>query len=195
MSLSLSNLKAPAGKANRKRKRIGRGNAAGKGTYAGRGLKGQRSRSGGKGGLKIKALRKRLQSVPKLRGFNSPHKKADTVNVGELDQVFSADTIISPRILLKHGLVSNVRHKVKILGEGTVSKAFIIRKCAVSASAKAKIEKAGGTVEVAEKVKGKKKAAPKKAVKKAKPKAKLDVKKEKVKPETKTKENKEDKKE
>ena len=167
MSLSLSNLKSPSGKANRKRKRIGRGNAAGKGTYAGRGLKGQRSRSGGKGGLKIKALRKRLQSVPKLRGFNSPHKKADTVNVGELDRVFSADTIISPRILLKHGLVSNVRHKVKILGEGSVSKAFIIRKCSLSVSAKAKIEKAGGTVEVVEKVKGKK-TKPKAEVKKVK---------------------------
>ena len=181
MSLSLSNLQAPTAKANKKKKRIGRGNAAGKGTYAGRGLKGQRSRSGGKGGLKIKALRKRLQSVPKLRGFNSPHKKADTVNVGQLDKAFSADTIISPRILLKRGLVSNVRYKVKILGEGSISKALIIRKCSLSASAKAKIEKAGGTVEVAEKAKGKKKT-----VKKAKPEAKVEeakpeAKKEKVK--------------
>lgn len=147
MSLTLHNLQAPKGTANKKKRRVGRGNSSGSGTYSNRGLKGQRSRSGGKSGLKVRALRARLQSVPKLKGFKSIHKKAKTVNVGDLERNFDADAIISPKALIRKGLIDTPRFGVKLLGQGKVSKAFTIRKCEVSASAREKIEKAGGKIE------------------------------------------------
>ena len=88
MALTLSNLK-PAKGSNKRKRRIGRGNASGRGTYSGRGLKGQRSRSGGKGGLKVMGMKARLQKVPKLRGFKSPHPKAEVVNLADLEKYFA----------------------------------------------------------------------------------------------------------
>lgn len=147
MSLSLDNLKAPKGLANKKKKRIGRGNASGDGTYAGRGMKGQRSRSGGRGGLKVKALRTRLQSVPKLRGFKSLQKKSAVINLGELDAKFEANAIVSAKSLMKKELIDSPRWGVKILGDGELTKALTFKGVSVSKSAKEKIEKAGGKIE------------------------------------------------
>lgn len=147
MVLSLNNLKSPKGKANRKSRRIGRGNSSGSGTYSGKGLKGQRARSGGSSGLRVRALRARFMSVPKLRGFKSLETKDAVVNVGELENAFDADAVVSPKSIMKKGLIDTPRFGVKILGEGELSKALIIRKCSVSKSAKIKIEKAGGKIE------------------------------------------------
>lgn len=147
MALSLNNLQAPKGAANKKKKRIGRGNASGTGTYAGRGLKGQRSRSGGRGGLKVKALRTRLQSVPKLRGFKSLKKKEAVVNLSQLETAFEAQAIVSPKSLVKKQLIDTPRWGVKILGDGELSKSLTFKKVSVSQSAKEKIEKAGGKIE------------------------------------------------
>ncbi|PIY78798.1 MAG: 50S ribosomal protein L15, partial [Parcubacteria group bacterium CG_4_10_14_0_8_um_filter_35_7] len=85
MSLSLHNLKS---RKRKKRKRVGRGNASGHGTYSGRGLKGQKSRSGGKKGLKLKGFKVIIQNIPKTRGFKSIHPKMEIVNTGDLEKKF-----------------------------------------------------------------------------------------------------------
>lgn len=148
MSLSLDNLQAAKKKT---RRRVGRGNSSGAGTYSGRGMKGQRSRSGGKGGLKIKGMRQRLLSIPKLRGFKSQQKKVAVVNIGQLEEAFPDKAVIRPKFLTRKGLIVSPRYGVKILGEGKVSKAFTIQKCSVSKQAKEKIEAAGGTIQQIEK--------------------------------------------
>lgn len=114
-----------------KRKRLGRGNATGTGTYAGRGLKGQRSRSGGKGGLKLKGLKATFKSIPKVKGFTSGHVAPEVVNVSELDKTYDAD-----------GIVRVVRSKV--LGHGELTKKLTVYAGGFTASAKTKIEKQGG---------------------------------------------------
>lgn len=143
MSLSLHNLQSP----NKKiRKRIGRGNGSGTGTYAGKGLKGQRSRSG-VSGLKLKGLRARLMSIPKLRGFSSDQEKKAVVNLKDLENKFESGATISPKVLKKKGLIKTPRYGVKILGDGQISKSFVVTGCKVSAKAKEQIENAGGRIE------------------------------------------------
>ena len=144
--LSLHNLAAPAKTANKSRKRIGRGNGSGHGTYSGKGVKGQKARSG-VSGLKLKGMRKRLLSIPKLRGFKSEYQAAATVNVGQFDNHFDDNAIISPKSLFRKNLILTPRFGVKILGEGETKKAFIVKKCSVSVQAKEKIEKAGGKID------------------------------------------------
>lgn len=147
MVLHLGQLKAAVGSA-RSKKRVGRGNASGHGSYSTRGLKGQRARSGSRKGLKLKGLKARLQTVPKLRGFHSPYPKAAVVNVASLQALFSDGAEVTPAALVKVGLVDRTAVTVKILGQGALSRKLIVRGCNVSASAKAQIEAAGGTVKV-----------------------------------------------
>ncbi len=142
--ITLHNLKPGKG-AKKSRKRIGRGWAS-KGKYSGRGRKGQRSRSGGKAGLKKKGLRLIMLNIPKKRGFKSPHPKAEVVNVSELAKSFKDGAEVNPRVLKEKGLVSTVRNGVKILGNGEIKTKLTIKECKVSASAKEKIEKAGGSI-------------------------------------------------
>lgn len=145
MPLTLYNLKPSSG-AIKRRKRVGRGNASGHGTYSGRGQKGQRARSGGRKGLKLKGMRRRLLQIPKKRGFRSLYPKLAVVNVGALENKFPAGAEIAPAILKQRGLIEKDKIRVKILGDGALTKNFIIKHCAVSKSAKEKIEKAGGKV-------------------------------------------------
>lgn len=144
--LQLHNLQGPKGDANRKRRRLGRGNASGSGTYAGRGLKGQRSRSG-VSGLKLKGIRRRILSIPKLRGFTSLSEKQAVVNLSDLEKAFQAGGIVSPKTLKKKGLIMTPRFGVKVLSEGSLTKALTFRNVKASAKAKEKIEKAGGKFE------------------------------------------------
>jgi len=143
--LTLQNIK-PAKGATKKRKRIGRGWGSGKGKYSGRGRKGQRSRSGGKSGLKKKGLRTVMLNIPKKRGFTSLQPKAEVVNVGVLADKFSDGTEITPKVLKEKGLISTVKNGVKILGNGKIEIKVTVKNCKVSATAKTKIEKAGGNV-------------------------------------------------
>lgn len=143
MSLSLHTLK-PSPHSKKDRKYIGRGLGS-KGTYSGRGVKGQGARSG-VSGLKLKGMRKIILSTPKLRGFQSKNAKAQVVNVGDLDKVFADSAKISPKQLCSKGLIANTSTPVKILGNGTVTNKFILQGCLVSGVAKEKIEKAGGSV-------------------------------------------------
>lgn len=128
--LNLSNIKAPKRKA---KKRVGRGNASGTGTYSGRGQKGQRSRSGGKGGLKLKGLKETFRSVPKLKGFNSPNQKLEVLNLADLETKYKA----GEKVELKG---------YKILGQGEIKKKLEITASAFSKSAEKAIIKAGGKI-------------------------------------------------
>lgn len=126
-------------------KRVGRGNASGKGTTAGRGTKGQKARTGGRKGLKRWSLRRLIMSMPKKRGFKSLYPKDVVLNLHAL-QVFPDNTIITLALLRKKNLIDSAKIQVKILGEGA-AKRWTVKGVKVSAQAKEKIEKAGGKVE------------------------------------------------
>ena len=145
MSITLSNLK-PAQGSRTSSKRIGRGAGSGHGTTAGKGTKGQLARSGGRNGLKRLGLKRIMQRVPKHRGFTSIHPKAYVVNVGVLEINFQAGAVVSPKKLAELDIIQNESKGVKILGDGTLTKALVIEGCLVSSSARVKIEKAGGKV-------------------------------------------------
>lgn len=145
MTLSLHTIK-PADGSKKKKKRVGRGNASGHGTYSTRGLKGQRSRSGGKGGLKYMGMKRMLLSSPKKRGFKSIHPKPEVLNIKDLDNKFDNNAKITLKTLREIGLVSKINKGVKILGKGETKKKFFVSECSVSASAKKKIEDAGGEI-------------------------------------------------
>jgi large subunit ribosomal protein L15 len=151
--LNLSNLK-PA-QAREDRKRLGRGLGSGKGRYSGRGIKGQKSRAGSakmrigfEGGQMPIYMR-----VPKQRGSTSadampigPFRTySQPVNVAALDR-FEPGTEVTPELLKQSGLIRTIRKDVKILGNGDLSTKLTVAAHAVSASARAKIEAAGGTV-------------------------------------------------
>jgi len=137
---------APAPGSRKSRTRVGRGIASGQGKTAGRGTKGQLARTG-KGRLKLKRLGMRHQvlQTPKLRGFRSAYPKAAIVTLGQLSKKFSAGGEITPKLLVRAGLVQ-VGAKVKILSGGELSRKFMIKGCSVSAAAKKIIRTAGGTV-------------------------------------------------
>ncbi len=117
MTLSLHNLKVSKG-ATKKRKRVGRGNSSGHGTYSTRGLKGQRSRSGGKSGLKRLGLKQVILATPKKRGFTSNRPKNQAVNLSDLNDKFKDGDLVNPQALLKAGLIKDMTAPVKILGTG-----------------------------------------------------------------------------
>lgn len=127
------------------KKRVGRGGK--RGTYSGHGGKGQSARAGRNFQPIIREVLKRY---PKLRGYkNNPAVKPATVNVKTLEALFSDGDAVNPRVLARKGIVSRVSGKcpqVKILGVGDITKKIVVCECEISASAKEKIEKAGGTV-------------------------------------------------
>jgi large subunit ribosomal protein L15 len=136
----------PAKGATKKRKRIGRGNASGHGTYSGRGLKGQKSRSGGKSGLKRKGMKQMLLQTPKLRGFKSGKPKNQVANLTDLNYAFKDGALVNPQSLLKAGLIDNASAPIKILGNGELKiKKLRFSNVKVSESVKTQIEKTGGT--------------------------------------------------
>jgi len=128
------------------KKRIGRGGH--KGTYSGKGMKGQTSRAGRK---MVPIIREIIKRYPKLKGYRReamPDFSA-IINLNVLDKKLKDGEIINPENLIKKGLVSMIKGKmpqVKILGNGKISKKIIVEKCKVSESAKNAIEKAGGTI-------------------------------------------------
>ena len=117
MTLNLHTIK-PATGSVKKRKRVGRGNASGHGTYSCRGLKGQRSRSGGKSGLKKMGMKTILKNIPKKRGFKSKRPKNQVVNLFDLNEHFKDGDAVSPQSLFKAGLIDTIKEPVKILNNG-----------------------------------------------------------------------------
>jgi large subunit ribosomal protein L15 len=140
-------LRPPAG-SRRKRKRVGRGNASGHGTYSGRGLKGQKARSGG--GVRIGFEGGQLPLVRRMarkRGFTNIFRvEYAPVNVSRLAR-FPAGSEVTPAVLLQAGVVKNRSRPVKILGSGGLNVALTVRAHKFSASARKRIEDAGGVAE------------------------------------------------
>jgi large subunit ribosomal protein L15 len=157
------NLHAPAG-ANKRKRIVGRGQGSGLGTTSGKGNKGQKARSGGKTYAGFEGGQMPLYRRLAHRGFsNYPFRKeVQTVNLGQIEKAFAASDTVNTAALLKKGLVKDTT-PVKILGNGELTKKLSFRVAAVSASAKEKIEKAGGDVSLSAPKKGAakgKKAAP-----------------------------------
>jgi len=148
--MKLHELQPPLG-AKHARKRVGRGDGSGHGSFSGRGCKGQKARAGkpvrlGFEGGQLPLFRR----LPKKRGFpNTVFRIAyDVVNLAVLE-MFDAGVEITPEILFGMGIIKGDK-PVKILGDGEVTKAFMVSADGFSASAKAKIEAAGGTATVLE---------------------------------------------
>ena len=142
-------LHAPEG-ANKKKRIVGRGSSSGRGTTAGRGNKGQQSRSGGKVYVGFEGGQMpMMRRIPK-RGFNNARfaKVYQIVNVEDIASRFEAGTTVGFEELHAVRLVQKDRLPIKILANGEIDKALTIRANAFSAGAKAKIEAAGGKVEV-----------------------------------------------
>lgn len=147
--MKLHDLRPNSG-ATHKRKRVGRGTGSGKGKTAGRGTKGQNSRSGGgvpatfEGGQL--ALVKRL---PKMRGFNNRFKVYYVpVNLDKMSERFESGAEVTPESLYANGLLGKLSDPVVLLGQGDVDKALQVKVHRVSKSAREKIEAAGGSVEL-----------------------------------------------
>ncbi len=136
-------------KQRKKKKRIGRGGK--RGTYSGRGMKGQRSRAGARFEPIIRGF---IKKYPKLRGYRSKtgyRTRIAAINLQDLEKNFEKSEKVSPEMLLKKKLVRKIKGKVpkvKILGKGDLTKSLEIENCRVSKQAKEKIEKAGGKVKI-----------------------------------------------
>ncbi|AYA99072.1 50S ribosomal protein L15 [Lachnoanaerobaculum umeaense] len=145
--MDLSNLQPALGSKHSDNFRRGRGHGSGNGKTAGKGHKGQKARSGatrpGFEGGQMPLYRR----IPK-RGFtNRNSKDIVAVNISVLDRLEDG-TLVTPDTLVAAGIIKNTRDGVKLLGNGSLTKKFNIKYIAVSESAKAKIEAAGGTCEV-----------------------------------------------
>ncbi|MFZ2958971.1 MAG: 50S ribosomal protein L15 [Candidatus Ozemobacteraceae bacterium] len=146
--MNLGNLKKAAGSTHR-RKRIGRGKGSGHGNQSTRGGKGQTGRSGKPHPyLGFEGGQMRLVRIMPKRGFVPPHRVEYTpVNLAAFD-IFEAKTVVTPEMMHEKGIVRSLTAPVKILARGEISKPLTIRAHRFSESAQAKIEKAGGKVEV-----------------------------------------------
>ncbi len=148
MGTTLHNLKGPKG-ATRNRKRIGRGPGSGTGEQSGKGVKGQKARTGHHGArLGFEGGQMPMQRRFPKKGFKNPFRQEIfAVNVGALEDRFDGGTV-DLGALQGAGMVPRSHRAVKILGEGDLTKKLTVKASAFSASAKEKIEKAGGTAEV-----------------------------------------------
>ena len=133
---------SPAPGSTKKAYRVGRGAGSGNGKTAGKGHKGQKARSGGGVRPGFEGGQMPLQRRIPKRGFNNI-----IVNVSDLEK-FDNDTVVTEELLVQTGLVKKALDGVKVLGNGELSKKLTVNVTAFSASAKEKIEKAGGKAEV-----------------------------------------------
>lgn len=146
MALSLNNLHPKAGSTHKK-KRVGRGPGSGLGKTAGRGHKGQKSRSGYASRPGFEGGQMPLQRRLPKRGFTNIFKKKWLeIGLAKLDENFNAGDEITPEILHERGLIKKAKHDLVILGSGEVSKALKISAHRFTKTAREKIEKAGGSV-------------------------------------------------
>ncbi len=146
MALGLNNIKAPEG-ATHKKKRVGRGPGSGLGKTSGRGNKGQKSRSGYSRKRGFEGGQMPLHRRLPKRGFTNIFKKIwAEVNVADLDRF---DAEVTPEVLVGAGLVRKSKQRgIVIMGEGEVTKALTIKAHRFTATAKQKIEAAGGKAEI-----------------------------------------------
>ena len=146
--MATPNSLSPVPGSRRKRKRVGCGNGSGSGTYCGRGVKGQKSRSGSKvrpgfegGQLPL------IKRLPRKRGFTNIFRtQYTTVNLDRLNS-FEADSEVTPEALLAAGIIKSLRYPVKVLAGGDIGHPLVVKANKFSVAARAKIEAAGGQVE------------------------------------------------
>ena len=143
--MRLDELKAPAG-ARRQKKRVGRGNGSGNGTYAGRGMKGQKARAGGgvrrgfEGG-QLPVIRR----LPSQRGFTNIFKKEfAVVNLDSIAAKLPEETDVTPELMKQARLIRGLGLPVKVLGRGELDRAVTVLAHKFSDEARRKIEAAGG---------------------------------------------------
>lgn len=143
---NLSNLRPTPG-SRRKRKRVGRGDGSGHGTYSGRGIKGQKARSGHSRRAGFEGGQTPLwRRIPK-RGFVNVHRREYAyVNLDELMVKFDDGDEVTPEVVLEIGMVDKLQAGLKVLGRGDCDKALTVRAHKVSKSAREKLEAAGGRV-------------------------------------------------
>jgi len=131
-------------KTQKPKRRVGRGGK--KGTYSGRGVKGQKSRSGAKINPIFEGGRSTLiEHLPKMRGFKSIFPKNQIVSLEKISRFFEDGGIVNSQTLREKRLIRKIKVPVKILGSGEITKKITFEKCLVSKSAREKIEKAGGS--------------------------------------------------
>jgi len=147
--MKLHQLKSTTGSTHRKR-RVGRGIGSGRGTFCGRGGKGQTARAGGNRRIGFEGGQTPLtRRLPKLGGFKNINRVPfQVVNLSDLEKEFDNSAEVSASSLKLAGLIRSDKNPVKILGVGELSKKLIIKVESISASAKEKIEKAGGKIEI-----------------------------------------------
>ena len=144
------NISSPPG-ARRARKRVGRGNGSGHGTYSGRGCKGQKSRAGhsmrpGFEGGQLPLIKR----LPRQRGFTNIFRtEYSTVNIGQLS-TFEPGSEVTPEKLVAARVVKSLKYPIKVLADGEINHPLTVKANKFSASARAKIEAAGGTAEEVE---------------------------------------------
>ena len=141
------NLIAPDG-ANKKKRIVGRGSSSGRGSTAGKGNKGQQSRSGGKVYVGFEGGQMPLYRRIARRGFSNYWFKKEfaIVNLRDLEERFSDGETVNKETLVLKGLANKADELIKVLGDGELTKKLTVAVDKVSASAKEKIEKAGGSV-------------------------------------------------
>jgi large subunit ribosomal protein L15 len=145
--MTLDELKPAAG-SNRKRKRVGRGDGSGHGKTSCRGHKGQGARSGGGTKPGFEGGQMPLQRRLPKRGFHNPFRiEMSVVNLTQLES-FPSGAEVTPESLCAQGFVRGKNRRIKILGDGSLSKPLTIKAHGFSAQAKAKIEASGGKTEV-----------------------------------------------
>ena len=143
-------MRPPKG-AKKNRKRVGRGDGSGNGTYAGRGLKGQKSRSGSSSMIKFQGGQlSLLKRLPSIRGFTNVFRQEySIVNVDQI-ALFPEGSEVTPEMLMQVGFVKNLNLPVKVLGRGDIDVAVSVSAHRFSAAARSKIETAGGATVVIE---------------------------------------------
>ena len=134
--------------ARQNRKRVGRGNGS-RGTYSGKGMKGQKSRAGGgvrpgfEGGQNPQ-----IKGLPMMRGFHNPFRiEYQVVNLARLQELPADVTEVTPVTLASLRVVRHADRPIKVLGKGEISRSFLVKATKFSSSARAKIEAAGGSVQ------------------------------------------------
>ena len=146
----LSRLTPPPGGGVKERKRVGRGQASGQGKTAGRGGKGQKARTGNMNFIGFEGGQMPIQRRLPKRGFSNPFRvEYAIVNVRDLDRLGTGEPV-TLESLVAAGAVKDERDGLKILGDGELTKPVTVRANKVSASAREKIEKAGGKIELIE---------------------------------------------
>ena len=146
MALGLNNLR-PAPGSTHKKKRVGRGPGSGLGKTAGKGHKGQKSRSGYSSKIGFEGGQMPLQRRLPKRGFTNIFKKQwIEISLAKIEENFSSGDEITPEILHERGLIKKAKHDLVVLGSGDVSKALNISAHRFTKAAKEKIENAGGSI-------------------------------------------------